>query len=75
MGFPGGSDGKESSCSALVQCSVPRLGRSSGEGNSNPHEYSYLGNPTDRGAWWDSKKVIDSDIESENGIVLETFQV
>jgi len=31
--------------------SIPRLGRSPGEGNSNPVQYSCLGNPMDRGAW------------------------
>ena len=32
--------------------SVPGLGRSPGEGSGNPHQYSCLGNPMDRGAWW-----------------------
>ena len=32
--------------------SIPGLGRSPGEGNGNPLQYSYLGNPMDRGAWW-----------------------
>ena len=32
--------------------SIPGLGRSPGEGNSNPLQCSCLGNPTDRGAWW-----------------------
>ena len=32
--------------------SIPRLGRSPGEGNGNPLRYSCLENPTDRGAWW-----------------------
>ena len=31
---------------------IPVLGRSPGEGNDNPFQYSCLGNPTDRGAWW-----------------------
>ena len=31
--------------------SIPRSGRSPGEGNGNPLQYSYLGNPMDRGAW------------------------
>ena len=31
---------------------IPGLGRSPGEGNGNPLQYSSLGNPTDRGAWW-----------------------
>ena len=32
--------------------SIPGLGRSPREGNSNPHQYSCLGNPMGRGAWW-----------------------
>ena len=32
--------------------SIPGLGRSPGEGNGNPRQYSCLGNPMDRGAWW-----------------------
>ena len=35
-GFPGGSDGKESACDARDLGSIPRLGRSPGEGNGNP---------------------------------------
>ena len=34
------------------EVSIPGLGRSPGEGNGNPLQYSCLGNPTDRGAWW-----------------------
>ena len=32
--------------------SIPGLGRSPGEGNGNPLQYSYLENPMDGGAWW-----------------------
>ena len=32
--------------------SILRSRRTSGEGNDNPVQYSCLGNPTDRGAWW-----------------------
>ena len=31
---------------------IPKLGRSPGGGNGNTLQYSYLGNPMDRGAWW-----------------------
>ena len=48
---PGGSDGKESACSAGDLGSIPGLGRSSGEGNGNPLQYSCLENPISRGAW------------------------
>ena len=51
MGFPGGSDGKESACSAGGLGSIPGSGRSSGEGNGYPLQCSCLENPMDRGAW------------------------
>ena len=50
-GFPGDSDGKESTCNAGTVVSIPGLGRSPGEGNGNPLQYSCLENPMDRGAW------------------------
>ena len=50
--FPGGSDSKESTCSVGDLGSVPRSGRSPGERNDNPLQYSYLENPKDKGAWW-----------------------
>ena len=49
--FPGGSDGKESACNVGDWGSIPELGRSLGEGNGNPLQYSCLENPMDRGAW------------------------
>ena len=49
--FPGGSDGKESACNAGDLGSIPGLGRSPGEGNGNPLQYSSLENSMDRGAW------------------------
>ena len=51
-GFPGGSEGKESACIAEDLGLIPGLGRSPGEGNSNPLQYYCLENPMDRGAWW-----------------------
>ena len=50
MGFPGGSDGKEYACSAGDLGSIPGSGRSPGEGNGNPLQYSCLENSMDRGA-------------------------
>ena len=50
-GFPGGSDGKESVCNAGDPDSIPGLGKSPGEGNGYPLQYSFLENPIDRGAW------------------------
>ena len=49
--FPGGSDGKVSAYSAGDPSSLPGSGRSSGEGNGTPLQYSCLENPMDGGAW------------------------
>ena len=51
LGFPGVSGGKASAWSSGDLGLVRGLGRSPGEGNGNPHQYSCLGNPMDRGAW------------------------
>ena len=51
MGFPGGSDGKASARSEGDLGSIPGLGRSPGEGNGNPLQYSCLEIPMDGGAW------------------------
>ena len=45
MGFPGGSEVKASACNAGDLGSIPESGRSPGEGNGNPLQYSCLGNP------------------------------
>ena len=50
LGFPGVSEGKASTCNVGDLGSIPGLGRSPGEGNGNPLQYSYLENPMDRGA-------------------------
>ena len=49
--FPGGSDGKASAYNVGGQGSIPGLGKSPGEGNGNPLQYSCLENLMDRGAW------------------------
>ena len=49
MGFPGGSDGKESACNVGDPGLIPWLGRSPGEGNGYPLQYSCLENSMDRG--------------------------
>ena len=49
--FPSGSDGKESAWNAGTVGCIPASGRSPGEGNGNPLQYSCLGNTMDRGAW------------------------
>ena len=51
-GLPRDSVVKESTCQAGDMHSIPGEGKFPGEGNGNPLQYSYLGNPMDRGAWW-----------------------
>ena len=48
---PGDPDCKESACNVGDLGSIPGLGKSRGEGNGNPLQYSCLGNPTEREAW------------------------
>ena len=63
MGFSSASDSKESACNEGDLGSIPGLGRSPGGGNGNPLQYSYLENPTDRGAWWATAHgVAESDV-------------
>ena len=51
LGFTGGSAGKESVCNAGDLGLIPGLGRSPGEGNGNPRQYSCLVNPMHRETW------------------------
>ena len=51
MGFPGGSEGKESTCNAGDLGAILGVGRSPGRGNGNPVQYSCQENFMDRGAW------------------------
>ena len=52
MDFHGGSVVKNLTAKAGDEGSVSGSGRSPGEGNGNPFQYSYLENPIDTGAWW-----------------------
>ena len=55
LGFPGRSVVKNPTANARDAGdtgSIPGLGRSTGKGNGNSLQYSCLGNPMDRGAWW-----------------------
>ena len=58
QGFPGGSDTKESACNAGDMSLIPGLGRSPGEGNGYPLQYSCLENCMDRGAWWATVRLV-----------------
>ena len=51
MGFPGGSDSKESVCNEGDPGPISRSGRSPGEGNGNHLQYNCSENSMDRGAW------------------------
>ena len=51
-GFPGGLEVKVSACNAGDLGLIPGSGRSPGEGNDSPLQYSCLENPMDREAWW-----------------------
>ena len=51
LGFPAGSDGKESACNVGDLGLLPGLGRSPGAGHGNPVQYSCLENSKDRGDW------------------------
>ena len=52
LDFPGGSKVKASACNVGDLGLIPGSGRSPGEGNGNPLQYSCLENPMDGGAWW-----------------------
>ena len=52
MGFLGSSVVKNLPANTGDMALIPGSGRSPGEGNGNPFQYSCLGNPMDRGAWW-----------------------
>ena len=52
LGFSGSLDGIASAYNVGDLGSIPESGRSPGEGNGNPLQYSYLENPMDGGAWW-----------------------
>ena len=70
MHFPGGSDSKEFTCNAGDLGSIPGLGKSSGEGNGNPLQYSCLGNFMDRGAWW---AIVDRVAKSQTRLSNQHF--
>ena len=62
--IPGDSDDKESACSVEDPDSILGSGRSPGEGNGNPLQYSCLVNPMDRGAWW---ATVHGDAKNQTG--------
>ena len=81
LDFPRGSDGKASAYSAGDPGSIPGLGRSSGEGNGNPLQYSCLENPMDRGsvvgysAWGRKESDTTERLHFTSMIILAYFPV
>ena len=75
MGFPGGSDSKESACNVEDLGLIPGLGRSLEEGNGNPIQYSCLDNPVDRRSWHAAvHRVAKSQTRLSNLAPRQTFQ-
>ena len=58
MAFPGGSVVKNPPANEGDMGLIPGSRRYPGEGNGNPFQYSCLGNPVDRGAWWAAVHVV-----------------
>ena len=63
-GFPGGTMVENPPANVGDVGSVPGSGRSPGEGNGNPLQYSCLGNPMDRGAWWTTVHEISKELDT-----------
>ena len=68
LGFPNGSDSKESACSAKDLGLILGSGRSPGEGNGYPLQYSCLGNPMDREAWWATAHGVTKESDMTKGL-------
>ena len=69
--------GEKSACCARSPASVPipSSGRSLGEGHGNPLQYSCLGNPIDRGAWWDTLHGVAKEWDTTEQLTLPLFMV
>ena len=68
MGFPSGSDSKESACNAGDLNSIPGLGRSPGGRKDIPWQYSCLGSPIDGGAWQAIVHGVEKGLDMTEGI-------
>ena len=64
MGFPGGLVVKNPPADDRETDSIPGLGRSPGEGNGNPFQYSCLENPTGRGDWCATVQGVAKELDS-----------
>ena len=72
MGFPGNSVVKNLPANAGDTGSIPGMGRSPGEGNGNPLQYSCLGNPMDRGAWRAAVHGVCKELDTTEGLNTTT---
>ena len=68
LGFHGGSVVKNLPASVGDMGLIPGLGRSPGEGNGNPLQYSCLENPMDRGAWWATVYRVAKELDMTQGL-------
>ena len=75
VGFPGGSDGKESACNVGDLSSIPGLKRSPGGGPGNPLQYCCPQNPMDRGAWQGPWGREESDIAERHSTASEYLEM
>ena len=75
LDFPGGSDGIESACNVGDLSSIPGSGRSPGGGHGNPHQYSCLENPMDRGARWATVHGVAKSRTRLNDLACTQFRV
>ena len=64
QGLPDGSVVKNLPANARDAGSIPGSGRTPGEGNGNPLQYSCLGNPMDRGAWWATENAVTKELDT-----------
>ena len=64
LGLPCWLSGKEFAYNAEAMSLIPGLGRSLGEENSNPLQYSCLGNPMGRGAWWATVHKVTKELDT-----------
>ena len=62
-GLPWWFSGKKFACQVGEMGSIPGSGRSPGEGNGNPLQYTCLGNPMDRGAWWAKMRGVTKELD------------
>ena len=75
LSFLGGSDGKESACNAGDLGLIPGVGRSPGERNGYPLQYSCLENPMDRGASWPRVHEVTTESDTTEGLTHTHTQV